>query len=105
MSSLYPKAHVRPISKYAATPPMTRCTLTGPGRKVCLSVMTTRMARPDTFSALPGGDPLARGLLRCLRYIVAGSLALLPAVAHIHMRTMLGFISLAVAARLSAGAV
>src|SRR5207249_5539727 len=49
--------------------------------------------------------PLARGLLCCLGYIVAGSLTLLPTVAHIQMRTMLGSISLAVAARLSAGAV
>src|ERR1700682_1299928 len=54
---------------------------------------------------LPSGDPLARGLLRSLGNIVAGGLALFPAVAHIQMRTMLGSISLAMAARLSTGAV
>src|SRR6267143_5936910 len=54
---------------------------------------------------LPSLYPLARGLLRALGNIVAGGLALLPAVAHIQMRTMLGSISLAMAARLSAGAV
>src|SRR6266550_6988742 len=54
---------------------------------------------------LPSLYPLARGLLRSLGNIVAGSLALLPAVTHVQMRTMFGSISLAVAARLSAGAV
>src|SRR6266566_8331205 len=54
---------------------------------------------------LPSLYPLARGLLRSLGNIVAGGLPLLSAVAHIQMRTMLGSISLAVAARSSAGAV
>src|SRR5271157_5575552 len=54
---------------------------------------------------LPSSDPLARGLLRSLGNIVAGGLALLPAVAHIQMRTMLGSIALTMTARSSAGAV
>ena len=54
---------------------------------------------------LPSLYPLARGLLRSLGNIVAGGLTLLPAVAHIQMRTMLGSVSLAMAARLSTGAI
>ena len=32
---------------------MTRCTLTRPGRNVWCKVITTRMASPDIFSAVP----------------------------------------------------
>src|SRR2546430_13992185 len=54
---------------------------------------------------LPSLYPLSRSLLRSLGNIVAGGLTLLPAVAHIQMRTMLGSVSLAMAARLSTGAI
>jgi hypothetical protein len=64
----------------------------------------------DTFTQtllhlLPSGHSFSRGLLGALGNIVASGLSLLPAVAHIQMRTMLGSMSLTMAARSPAGAV
>src|SRR5271156_46758 len=54
---------------------------------------------------LPSRHPYSRGLLRSLGNIVASGLALLAAVTHIQMRTMLGSTALAMAARSSASTV
>src|ERR1700730_7926981 len=54
---------------------------------------------------LPSTYPLSRGLLRSFGNIVASGFTLLPSIAHIQMRTMLGSSPLAMAARSSAGTV
>src|SRR5216683_5440325 len=54
---------------------------------------------------LPSGDSFSRGLLGSLGNIVAGGLALFPAITHIQMRTMLGSVALTMAARSSTGAI
>src|SRR5207237_2408196 len=54
---------------------------------------------------LPSGDSFPRSFLRPFRNVVAGGLALLPTVADIQVRTMLGSARLAMTARASASAV
>src|SRR5207249_5015524 len=54
---------------------------------------------------LPSRHSFARGLLRPLRNVITRGLALLPTVADVQVRTMLGPSGLAMAARASASAV